>query len=169
MKRLVSVFLIVAVCALLFVPAAFGTSKSGTPLTIANTNTQVGFVSVNHQVTGGGPGNLVVSYYLFSPWKLQRCEVACGTGIDDLPVNRASNPVPGKFQWKSPVLSGLTSYSVIIPVADADLESEQPVYFAAHAKVTNGLVSRDAWGYGNDFPDAHNGGMYFVMLCTNPD
>lgn len=169
MKRLVILLLVVAVGSLLIVPTAFATAKAGAPLFIANTNTQVGFVSVDHQVTGGGPGNLVVTYHLFYPWTLRKVEVAVGTGLDDIPVNRAANPVPGKFPWKSPNLYGNSWYSVVIPVAEADLESEQPVYFAAHARVSNGLTTSDAWGAGFDFPDARNGATYFILLCTNPD
>lgn len=148
--------------------AAFATAVGfSTPLMI-DKGTQVGFVSVSHVLPDGvPPGNLVVTYAVFDKWHLQHVEVAVGNTLQDIPVNKSGNPIPGAFAWQAKT-NLATFYQVVIPISESGLSGGDLVYFAAHAKVTNGWTTKDAWGWGSPFPGARNGATYFTVSCTNP-
>lgn len=170
------VVLVGVALALMVQPALAGTPGFATSL-FADKDVPVGWVNVTHVVSPPSvpaPGNLLVMVHLFPTWKLRSVEVAVSGaltatgGFNGLPVNRGGNPVPGWFQWKPLVPLGATQYTVVIPVNQTDLQGGANVYFAVHATVTNGLRTYDAWGQGTRFEDAHNGGEWFTVSCTNP-
>lgn len=170
LRKVLAVMWVVAMLLAVTVAPAAATVQSGTNVRLlTDAGVPIGMVSVRHVLPSGPPGNLLITYALDKDWRLLSVEVAVESALSGIPVNKAGNPIPGKFDWKPIVPSGLRIYTVTVPISQTDLTGGGLVYLAAHAKVVNVLTgsTTGAWGEGFLFPDSHGTGMYFTASCTN--
>lgn len=106
--------------------------------------------------------NLVVEYKTKDGWKLHDTHLYVGT---EPPAKHA----PGLFPYKSGILSGVTSYTYVIPlsdiVSDCEVDRERKtIYLAAHADVKKqGAGSETAWGEGGLIHEKGPWAMYFAL------
>lgn len=125
---------------------------------------------------------LNVTYKITAPdWYIEQTHFWTGTRVEDMPQNRAGNPVIGKFPYKSPLFTApynMTTYVQTIPLVNLSFacptDKDVNFYAAAHAVVVkvvnNSVVQKEtAWGDGDRFTLQGNWGMYFTysLSCSN--
>ncbi len=91
--------------------------------------------TVTATVTGT---NLEVTYTTMDGWELTEAHLWVGSNISDMPQSRKGNPIPGQFPYKSPDITGQTSYTFQVPLGETGLAFKCPgddamYYLASHA------------------------------------
>jgi hypothetical protein len=123
---------------------------------------QVGQVRVNNDGT-----YLTVTYQVGNPWELKEVHLAASCQAEDLPANKACNPIVGKFPFsKGNLDEGTTSVTLKIPLTElGDCHSPgDMVYIAAQAVVSQYRygVEEAAWGVACNCPN-----LTFRFLCED--
>ena len=96
-------------------------------------------------------------------WFLSETHLAVGPSLNAIPQNKAGNPTPGKFEYKTDHSPSIKTYTYEIPLVwNADVE----LFVAAHAVVQlldgDKVVQEETgWGEGDDTFTKKNWAMYF--------
>lgn len=135
---------------------------------LAGQHINVGTVCV--EVVGD---DLVITYTTTGGWTLEETHTWAGDLLSKLPQNKAGNPVPGQFPYKSGSIAGSTSYSVTIPLSILGFQcGDEPdddlvLYVATHAVVRNSSGGTEtAWGEGSRIVTKGNWATYFTVTLT---
>lgn len=124
-------------------------------------------------------GNLNVVYATVDGWELTEAQLWIGNDITDLPQNKAGNPVPGQFPFKSGDITGATLYQFSIPLTNPYLNFACPsdaisYFLAAHASVrklngTDTYQTQTGWTEGSPITSRGNWATFstFTLGCCS--
>lgn len=129
---------------------------------IAGQYMTAGTISVRNDST-----NIYVTYHTGNGWSLTRCHLYVGDSAN-IPVNNSGNATPGRFPYKSGVISD-TTYSFTVPISA--LGNATCGYVAAHC----GLIQRDeegntistqsGWGFGTPVTSTQSNWAMKTSYC----
>lgn len=124
---------------------------------VAGQNIDVGTVTVWNDTT-----NLFVEYETTGGWFLSETHLAVETSYKEIPQNKAGNPIPGKFEYKTDHSPSIKTYTYVIPL---EWGVGDKLFIAAHAVVQHldGSQEETAWGKGDPFTEK-NWAMYFNYI-----
>ncbi|OGQ24487.1 MAG: hypothetical protein A2138_15830 [Deltaproteobacteria bacterium RBG_16_71_12] len=114
--------------------------------------------------------NLYVEISTQDGWLLTETHVFAGTG--EVPANRKGTPVPGLFPYAQSFSPGVTSTTVVIPLAGLGVDCDDTLKVAVHAVVerhVGDVVEEEtAWGDGVDFATPRWAWSTLYTGCCEP-
>ena len=118
--------------------------------------------------------NLVVEYNTANGWELVETHVWVGDSLADMPQTRKGNPKVGNFPYKSGDVTGTTSWSLTVPLANLNFTCPAPdkiFYVAAHAALqkpddSGGFQTETGWSDGDRFVEKGNWGTFTTITLT---
>jgi hypothetical protein len=138
---------------------------------LAGQNILAGSVCVRVEGT-----TLKVTFTATGGWELTEAHLWVGNQIDDLPQNKAGNPVPGQFPFKSGDITGLTEYTFSIPLSNPQINFGCPsgdiiYYMAAHASLrkSNGdgtYQTESGWSDGSPITTQGNWATFSTVTLS---
>ena len=119
--------------------------------------------------------DLVVTYNTTGGWELTETHLWVGSDIADMPQTRKGTPKIGNFPYSSGDISGQTSRTETIPLADLGFAcpgDDAMFYVAAHAAVQlvdgsgNVIQTETGWADGDRFVQKGMWGTFFNITLT---
>ena len=114
--------------------------------------------------------SLEVTYTTTGCWELVEAQLWIGTDLSQMPKTSKGNPIPGLFPYKSGDITGLTTYTFIVPFTDLGFECGDTTtfYAAAHAtlRCPNGdgsYQTQTGWGHGTRITPKGSWAEYFTF------
>jgi hypothetical protein len=121
---------------------------------------------------------LRVTYTTTGCWQLTEAHLWVGNSITTLPTTKKGNPIPGQFPFKSGDITGLQTFTFLIPLSNPLINfscpSDPVIYLmAAHAAVRcvqNGEVTQSETGWSDGSPITSQGNWAtfstFTLSCN---
>jgi hypothetical protein len=118
--------------------------------------------------------NLTVDYSTHNAWQLTEAHAWVGTDLLDMPQTSNGNPKIGLFPYASGNITGATSHSFAIPLANLPPESvlcETGLFVVAHAALekndgTNGTQTETGWAGDDHTTAGASWARYFTVTFT---
>jgi hypothetical protein len=127
--------------------------------------------TVNVEVVGE---NLEVTFATTDGWELTEAHLWAGDDLADMPQTKKGNPKIGNFPHKSGDITGSTSHTFQVPLAELEFScpGEDKSYFiAAHAALrkpdgSGGYQTETGWADGDRFVEKGSWATYFSVVLT---
>jgi hypothetical protein len=118
---------------------------------------------------------LKVSFETANGWELTEVHFFIGSSLTKLPTNKAGNPQPGQFPYKSGSINGQTAYSFTIPFSTLGYScpsaATEDYFVSAHAGLRKSLgggsyQQESGWGDGLRLVQRGSWAMYNIIYLT---